>query len=66
MSNLVMTTEGLLEFDQLAVLDIVEVGDNYRKIATEYRYQDRLVKRSVTVESLRGLESQAIEGKLGG
>lgn len=66
MSNPVMTTQGLIEFDKLEVKDVVEVGDNYRKIATEYRFGGELVRRDVTVNALRGLESTAVQGKING
>lgn len=61
-----MTIRGLIEYDDMQVLDVVEVGDNYRKIATEYRFQGELVKRDVTVNPLRPFEIQSIEGKLNG
>jgi len=66
MSNPVMTTQGLIEFDKLEVKDVVEVGDNYRKIATEYRFGGELVRRDVTVNAFRGLESTAVQGKING
>ena len=64
--NQVLTTKGLIEFGMLDVRDVVEVGDNYRKIATEYRLGEELVRRDVAVSALRGLESQAAEGQLHG
>jgi len=64
--NPVMTIKGLVELSALDVRDIVEIGDNYRKIATEYRLGDELVRRDVTVNALRGLESHTIEGKVNG
>lgn len=64
--NQVMTTKGLVELDQLEVLDVVETGDNYRKVATEYRLNGELVRRDVTVNALRGIESQATEGRING
>lgn len=63
--NLVFTIAGLIDYDALAVNDVVEVGDNYRKVATEYRYEGRLVKRSVAIEALRPLEAVAEAGQLG-
>jgi hypothetical protein len=62
----VFTTQGLIEFDELDVKDIVEMGDNYRKIATEWRYQGELVRRDVAVSALRPLQTETVEGKLGG
>ena len=64
--NQVLTTHGLIDLSQLEVKDVVETGDNYRKIATEYRLNGELVRRDVTVNALRGLESQSIEGRVNG
>lgn len=66
---LIDTARGLLELSTLEVKDIAENGDSgvpFRKIATEYRFRGELVRRDVTVTALRGIESQAIQGKLGG
>jgi len=62
----VLTTKGLIELADLAVCDVVEVGDNYRKVATEYRHAGELVRRSVAVEAFRPLEYTAAEGMLNG
>jgi len=64
MNNPVITTKGLVDFDRLLVRDVVEVGPNYRKIATEYLLDGELVRRDVTVNALRGLETQAVEGEI--
>lgn len=60
----VLTTKGLVEFEQLRVTDSVEVGDNHRKIATEWYLDNELVKRDVTVSMLRPIESVAEQGVL--
>jgi len=62
----VFTTKGLLEFNDLKIIDVIDVGDNHRKIATEFYWHDELVRRDVTVSMLRPLETQSIEGVLGG
>lgn len=62
----VHTTAGLIEFSDLEVKDVIELGDNYRKIATEYRHHGELVRRSVAIEALRPLESEAAQGNLNG
>lgn len=64
--NTVMTTHGLIDIECLQVSDVVEVGDNYRKVATEYHLGDELVRRDVTVTALRGLETTSVQGKIGG
>lgn len=61
----VMTTKGLIDYEQLKVTDLVEVGDNHRKIATEWHLGDELVKRDVTVSVLRPIETVAEQGVLG-
>lgn len=60
----VMTTAGLVELDQLHVTDVVEVGDNHRKIATEFRLDGELVRRDVAVSMLRGLSMEGTPGEL--
>jgi hypothetical protein len=62
----VLTIKGLIDFDKLNVKDIVEVGDNHRKVATEWYLEDELVRRSVAVEMLRPAESAAEQGNLNG
>ena len=61
----VFTTQGLIEFDLLDVRDVIELGDNYRKVATEFRFDGELVRRDVAVSMLRPVESQAEHGRLG-
>lgn len=62
----VFTTKGLIELDQLRVQDVVEVGDNHRKIASEFYFGEELVRRDVAVSVLRGIETQATEGQING
>ena len=67
MSNLVMTTKGLVEFDELEIEDVVEIRDNCRKVATEYRLNGELVRRDVAASMLRGpSDTQSVQGKLNG
>jgi hypothetical protein len=66
---IIETAKGLLDTNHLEVKDVVETGDNgvpFRKIATEYRLDGELVRRDVSVTALRGIESQSIQGKIGG
>ena len=62
----VLTTKGLLNYEDLSVKDVVELGDNYRKVATEWYDGDELVRRSVAVEMLRPVEAQYTEGVING
>lgn len=66
MNQQVLTNLGLLNLDDLEIIDVVEIGDNYRKIASEFRYKGELVKRDVTVSALRPLTSESFEGNLNG
>lgn len=66
MSNLVLTTKGLIEMDELVVTYHTGIGDNYSKVATEFRYQGELVKRDVSVSMLRGLNIESIGGVING
>lgn len=66
MSNLVLTVDGLIELADLAVAFVPVFGDNYVKVAIEYRYKDKLVKRSVMVDALRPLETTAVPGEING
>lgn len=50
---LVETAKGLIERDLLVVKDIIEEGDNYRSIATEWFLDGELVKRDCHVMILR-------------
>lgn len=65
-SNLVLTTRGLVEFSRLEVSDIVEVGDNYRKIIAQYRLDGEVVRQSVFVDGLRPCEAGTANGSLNG
>ena len=58
MSNLVQTTQGLIELDELEIKDIITVEDNARSIASEYFHNDELVRRDVAVSILRAPEIQ--------
>lgn len=62
----VFTTRGLIDFDFLRVKDVVELGENHRKVATEFYLGDELVRRDVAVSILRPLEGAAAQGHLGG
>lgn len=66
MSNPVMTTKGLIDIEELVITDHIEVGDNYRKVATEYRHLGELVKRTVSVDGLRMPGSESYQGNLNG
>jgi hypothetical protein len=50
----VHTTKGLVERDLLTVQDIVDEGDNYRSIATEWFLNGELVRRDAAVSILSG------------
>jgi hypothetical protein len=59
----VQTTKGLIDRDLLTTNDIVEEGENYRSIATEWFFNGELVRRDVAVSILCGLEmAGATEG----
>ena len=62
----VLTTKGLVDMDQLAVRDVVEIGDNHRKVASEFYLGDELVRRDVAVSLLRPVELVAEEGRING
>lgn len=62
----VLTTKGLVELSDMDVQDIVEVADNHRKVATEYRLNGELVKRSVSVDIFRPLMSGVTHGDING
>jgi len=53
---LIQTTDGLLERDALTVRDIVTEEENARVMATEWFLGDKLVRRDVNVNMLRGLD----------
>lgn len=63
MSNrAVLTTKGLIPFEDLDVTDVVKDTDNSRDIATEYRLSGELVRRDVAVSILRPLTVDYTEG----
>lgn len=62
----VFTTKGLVEFSDLRVQDVVEIGDNHRKVLCQYYLGNELVRQSVFVDVLRPLEAEATQGKIGG
>lgn len=61
---LVETIEGPIERELLVVKDIITEGDNHRTIATEWYYQDRLVKRDAHVILLHGIGMGGEQAKL--
>ena len=58
----VHTTLGLVPFEDLDVKEVVEMHDNARVIATEWRKDGNLVRRDVIVSILRG---QSVAGEQG-
>lgn len=64
MGQLVYTTKGMVDIDELEIEDHVEVGDNYRKVATEYKLNGEIVKRTVSVDGLRMPGSPATPGQM--
>lgn len=54
--QLIYTAQGLVPSNELEVKDIIEMHDNARVIATEWRRNGELVRRDVNVNVLRGLE----------
>lgn len=62
----VITTKGLIEFSELEVKDTIELGENHRKIATEYYLDGELVRRDVAISALRGLSCDGAAGSLNG
>lgn len=50
--------------DLLEIKDVVEIVSNGRKVATEYRLDGELVKRSVTVDVLMPITSESVHGEL--
>jgi hypothetical protein len=50
----VHTIKGLIDRDLLTVKDIVDEGDNYRSVATEWFLDGELVRRDAAVSILRG------------
>lgn len=62
----VFTTKGLIEIGELEVRDEVELGDNHRKVITQYRLGGELVRQSVFVDMLRPVDTQSSQGRLNG
>lgn len=60
----VMTTKGPLELDALRVVDVAEVTENARKVATEYYQGDELVRRDVAVSMLMPLSMTGTPGEM--
>lgn len=52
----VMTTKGMIERSELTVKDEITESDNARTIAACWYLGDELVRRSVWVDVLRGVE----------
>lgn len=64
MARYVLTTKGLIPFQELEVKDIVKDTENSRDIATEYWSKGELVRRDVAVSILRPLHMDSAEGSL--
>ena len=62
--QLIHTAQGLVPFSELEVTDIVEMRDNARVTATEWRRNGELVRRDVNVSILRGLEMSGQQAQL--
>ena len=62
----VLTTKGLIDFDALTVKDVVELGDNHRKVLSQYYLGDELVRQSAFIDVLRPLEAGVEEGNVNG
>ena len=60
----VITTKGLIEIDDLIVKDTIEMYDNARVFATEWYFNDELVRRDVNVNVLRGLSAGAEQSEI--
>lgn len=60
----IFTTKGLVEVDQLEVIDVIKLEENARVTATEWRLNGELVRRDVNVNILRGLELGAQQGSM--
>jgi len=63
---IVQTIKGLQDSDSLRVEDVVEWGENYRKVITRWWDGTELVKEDVAVSILRGLDMQSVQGKING
>mgnify|MGYP003438809623 CR=1 FL=1 len=53
---LVETNKGLIERNDLTVKDVIYDEDNARVVATEWFFNNELVRRDVNVNILRGLD----------
>ena len=62
----VFTTHGLIDYERLSIKDVVELGDNHRKVSTEFYLGDELVRRDVAVSMLRPVDIAADQGKMNG
>lgn len=62
----VFTTKGLVDYDALSIKDVIELGDNHRKVATEFYLGDELVRRDVAVSMLRPVEIVSEQGAING
>jgi hypothetical protein len=61
---LIYTTHGLVPYEQLEVVDQIEMFDNARKITTTWKLAGEMVRTDVHVSILRGLESEAVQGAM--
>lgn len=55
----VQTKAGIFDRSELQVKDIIEERDNARVTATEWYWNDEMVRRDVNVNILNGLAIQA-------
>lgn len=62
--QMIYTKDGLVPLSELDVRDIVEVRDNARVTATEWRRNGEIVRRDVNVNILRGLEMSGQQAQL--
>lgn len=60
----VQTTKGLIALDKLVVKDIINLYDNVRTTATEWYYNDELVRRDVHANVLNGLSLNPEQNQL--
>jgi len=62
----VLTTKGPVDLERLDVVDVVEVCDNTRKVASEFRLDGELVRRDVAVSMLMPPKLGIVEGDFNG
>jgi hypothetical protein len=62
--QLIYTKDGLVPMSELEVKDVVEIHDNARVTATEWRRNGEIVRRDVNVNLLRGLEMSGAQANL--